>query len=404
MNQTIIMPKLGLTMTHGVITKWHKKVGDSVKAGEVIVEIETDKINSEVESPIDGYVIEILANEGDEKEITAPICVVGDSASDSSRQIEGSPAGVAAGGTTGGTAGNAANDAEVDAKGDAANKVTGDAGRIVDAPGAGTVVISPLARKIALENKIDYTKIKGTGPGGRIVKEDILAAISSGKTENKTEKTIPLSGKRKVIAQRMSQSKREIPHAYFRISVDASRIFQIKKQYAQCTLNDIIIKCAAAAIHEFPAINATFENDIITLNDQINIGFAVDVDNGLIVPVVKDAYSKGIEEISAIARELADKARKGNLAYDDITGGTFTISNLGAYYIDEFTAIVNPPECAILAVGRASEAPWAENGSVVIKPVMNLTLSVDHRVIDGALAARFMKKLKDILENPEIGR
>ncbi len=377
MNQTISMPKLGLTMTHGVITKWHKKAGDSVKAGEVIVEIETDKINSEIESPIDGYMIAILANEGDEKEITAPICIVGDSADDSAVEAAGKAAGA-----------------------------------MPEASGSCSAVISPLAKRLAAENNIDYSKIKGTGPGGRIVKEDVLAAMAAGAigSDNASvaAKKVSLAGIRKIVAQRMSQSKREIPHAYFRISVDATGILRLKKQlsenqFTQCTLNDIIIRCAAMAIHEIPMINESFENDMIILNDSINIGFAVDVEGGLIVPVVKDAYNKSIGEIGAITRELADKARKAKLTCDEITGGTFTVSNLGAYYIDEFTAIVNPPECAILAVGRASEAPWAENGHVVVRPIMNLTLSVDHRVIDGALAARFMKKLKDIIENLEMG-
>lgn len=358
MPQELIMPKLGLTMTHGRVTRWLKKEGDRINTGEAVVEIETDKINSEVESPIDGYMLKILAQEGEEKEITAPICIIGE---------KDEPA----------------NSAEIR--------------------------ISPVAKKIAQENGIDYSTIRGTGPDGRIVKEDVLAAIEKKKDPPAGARKVPLAGMRKVIARRLSQSKHDIPHVYFKSMIDASKLVDMKNRFSETiraktgkklSINELVIKAAAVALEGFADINTSLVNDEIIYHDDINIGMAVCIEKGLVVPVVKNANRKSLSEINKISGDLAIKAREGRLSPDDMAGGTFTVSNLGAYGIDEFTAIINPPESAILAVGRIKEAACIENGQIVVKPVMVLTLSVDHRVIDGALAAQFMKKLKDLLEDP----
>lgn len=419
MSQVIIMPKLGLTMTHGRITRWAKKVGDPVKAGETVVEIETDKINSEVEAPADGFILKILAEEGEEKEITAPICVVGEKgefAGEITESENKKPEAAAAGRIfITPIARMLARENKLDYSG---IKATGPGGRIVkkdilraleersgkqadpvlEADDAG-IRISPVAKRIAQENGIDCRNIKGTGPDGRIVKEDILTNV----------KKIPLTGIRKVIARRLSQSKHDIPHVYFKISVDAGGIIELKNRLAgsvkgktgkKLSLNDIIVKAAAVALDEFPDMNVSLVDDEIIYNNEINIGIAVNSERGLVVPVVKNAGKKSLSEICKNTGELIDRAWSGKLTHEDMSGGTFTISNLGAYHIDEFSAIINPPESAILAVGRASETPCVRNGEIVIRPVMNLTVSVDHRVIDGALAAQFMKRLKDIMEDP----
>lgn len=368
MSREIIMPKLGLTMTHGKITRWLKKEGDCVQAGETVLEIETDKINYDVESPVDGYILKILAEEGEDRDITTPLCIIGTKGEEYG-QLE---------------------DKSLDT----------DAHRIF---------ITPVAKKMAQENGIDLTGISGTGPGGRIQKEDIQNTIDATPQDSPITKRIPLAGIRKIIAARLTQSKHDIPHVYFKISVDAGNMMELKNKVSEAviarlgrklSLNDLIVKAVAAAIEEFPDFNSSLvENEIIYYKNT-NIGVAVSSERGLVVPVVRNAGEKSFLELCLKLGELVDKARSGKLSLEEATGATFTVSNLGAYEIDEFSAIINPPESAILAVGRVNETPCVRNGEIVIRSVMNMTLSVDHRIIDGALAARFMKKLKDIMQEP----
>lgn len=410
MSHEIIMPKLGLTMTHGVITRWLKKEGDQVKAGEVVLEIETDKISSDVESPVDGYVLKLLAGEGEDREITTPLCII----SGNDEQISKLP----------------------EKNGQSAVKG-------VDAV-TREVHISPVAKKMAQENGIDFTKIIGTGPDGRIVKEDIQTVIDAAtKLESSANaaqvkavsqvpvlkvpviaeaavsvldtkdrlivRKEPLSGIRKIVAARLTQSKHNIPHVYFKINVDAGNMLELKSKVSKevkagtgrmLSLNDIIVKAVATALEGFPDFNASLVENEITYYRNANIGIAVNSERGLVVPVVRNAGEKSLSELCKSLGELVDRARTGMLSLEDMTGGTFTVSNLGAYHIDEFSAIINPPESAILAVGRAAETPCVRAGEIVIRLVMVLTLSVDHRIIDGALAAQFLKKLKDIMEEP----
>lgn len=420
MARNIIMPKLGLTMTQGRITRWLKKEGEQIKVGEPVAEIETDKINAEVESTLNGYILKILAQEGEEVAITVPICIVGENNTLETSQVD-----------------NLTNNEETKiVKADVLKAVDSvEAGSnivIADTANSSRAKISPLARTMAQENGIDISKITGTGSEGRIVKEDIQAAMHE-KTSIKTVmaepivaepvletvqvhnetlaggRRVPLSGMRKIIAQRLTQSKHDTPHVYFKVNVDATRIIELKNQISdlvkdktgkKLSINEVIIRAVASALEAFPDVNVSLVDNEIIYHDNINIGMAVSVEKGLVVPVINDANKMSLSEINKIAGELAMKAKDGKLNMDEMSGGTFTISNLGAYGIDEFSAIINLPESAILAVGAAAEAPCVENGQVVIKTRMNLTLSVDHRVIDGALAARFMKKLKEFLENP----
>jgi pyruvate dehydrogenase E2 component (dihydrolipoamide acetyltransferase) len=412
MAEIVNMPKLGLTMTSGKITRWVKKLGDRVAAGESIVEIETDKISSEVEAPIDGYLLQILAEEGDEINITAPICIVGEK-DEAIAEVSSSVAASASLPAT-----------------EVQDLTAAPAASEASAAGA-RIFITPIAKILTREYGIDPAELKGSGPNGRIVKKDVLAARESQiKQLNQREalqqapvqqapvqpiqmqpgdRKVPLAGVRKIIAKRLTQSKHDIPHTYFKISIEADSIISIKKMVSDAikaktgrkvSLNDLIIKAVASALESFPDINASLVGDEIIYHGDINIGMAVNSDKGLIVPVIRNAAGKSLSELCRSTAAMIEKAGKGELSYEDISGGTFTVSNLGAFHIDEFTAIINPPESAILAVGRATETPCARNGEIVIRNIMNLTLSVDHRIIDGALAAQFLKKLKDTLEDP----
>lgn len=391
MAENVLMPKLGLTMSRGVVTRWLKKEHDEIKKGEIICQVETDKISSDVEAPSDGYIIKILVEEGAEQKVLQPICIVG-----SKEEME-----------------NFKEDSCGTAK--EPEKINS----VNEPERASSVKVSPLARKIAEENRIDLSKIKGSGPNGRILKEDVIAVLNK-QTSEKNEDKNPegsgsidrkesLKGVRAVVAERLSESKRNAPHVYFKMTVDAGEMLALKRNLAdraedgrKPTINDIVILCVSRALDKFREINVSLEGDQIVYHEDVNIGVAVDSPKGLFVPVIKKANHLRLSEISEKSRELVEKAREGRLTYDEMSGGTFTVTNLGTYYIDEFFAIINPPESAILAVGKVEDRPVAKDGAVVIRPMMNICLSADHRVIDGALAARFMKRIKDLLENPSL--
>ncbi|HHV66000.1 MAG TPA: hypothetical protein GXX46_13205, partial [Peptococcaceae bacterium] len=295
--------------------------------------------------------------------------------------------------------------------------------------------ISPLARKIAEENGIDYRKLKGTGPNGRILKEDVISAIQQmNKAEESVQavtdessiepvkavkedttqakpagRRVPLSRMRKVISRRLSQSKHDISHVYFGTTVDVTNVKELREKIKELvmaktgrklSLNDIIVKAVAQALAEHEDVNASLDNDEIVHHGEVNVGIAVSVDNGLVVPVIRNADKLSLSQINMCAAELIDKARKGELSLDDMSGGSFTVSNLGMYGIDEFAAIINPPESGILAVGKATDTPCVKNGEITVRTLMKLVLSVDHRLIDGALAAQFLSRIKELLENP----
>lgn len=405
MAQLVAMPKLGLTMTSGKITLWLKSVGDTVKAGEVLLEIETDKIASPVESPADGILLKILAEEWEERNITEPLCVIG---APGDRWEDAMPA--------------AQPLQEPQQQAEQAVEQVPQAHE-----GSKRVLISPIAKRLAEENGVDTTVVAGSGADGRIEKKDIetlladrtaatSGSLAAGQQAEEpcgpqVSRRVPLDSLRKVVARRLAASKREIPHAYFKVTVDASFILAIKESASaaaisgtgtKTSLNDIILKAVATVLSEFPDFNASLQGEEIIYYQAVNIGIAVDTPKGLVVPVVKNAAEKSLKEISSTALDLATRAKTGKLTHHDITDGTFTVSNLGAWGIDEFSAIINPPEAAILAVGRAADTPYALKGDLCIRPLMALTLSVDHRIIDGTLAARFLSRLKQIIEEPSV--
>jgi pyruvate dehydrogenase E2 component (dihydrolipoamide acetyltransferase) len=437
------MPKMGLTMKSGTISKIKVSLNDPVKAGDVLMEFETDKITSEIESPIDGTVLDILAKEGEEVEVLTPLCLIGDRDEEignmkslrsmeytfnemtdvSSHKRQGEP-----------IAEVSLNDRYALAS-PLAKKLalkfclslkdltgTGPNGRIVEkdvinAKNAMKVRATPLAEKLAKENGIDINMVTGSGIKGRIVKDDILFAsqkddieegaisVSEVSEEHHREK---MSSMRKTIARRLQMSKQSIPHVYFRCEVDATSILKLKNTFSpimqkkhgqKLSVNDIVLGATAAALKEFPVFNAQVDEDEIIYFETVNLGFAVNIENGLIVPVIRSADKLSLPYIAMEAGRLAERAKAKHLATEEYSGGTFTVSNLGGYGMEEFSAIINPPETGILAVGSIIEKAVIVDHQITVRPVMKMCLSVDHRLIDGVTAASFLKVLSTILED-----
>ena len=406
----VIMPQMGLTMTNGKIVRWLKNEGDQVKKGEPLLEIKTEKIVTEVESPGDGILIKIFNQPEDLVPVTEPIAIIaldGEDTSDLIKEIESEKA-----------AGEPAPADEKEEPKPAAAPASPAADEKVVAATleGGRIKASPLAKKIAAEKGFvkELGRIKGTGPGGRIVKKDVLAYAERRMSQPSTAFqaaaetwTEPLTELRKSIASRMTGSW-QTPHFYLETEIDAGPLQEmrtkinnsVKEEDIKFSMNDLLVKIVARVLSENRYMNATYTEQGIVCHGEVNVGVAVAIDEGLIVPVVKNADLKGLKQISGEARELITKAKDNTLGLDDITGGTFTITNLGMFPVDAFTAIVNPPEAAILAVGRVVEKPVCVNGEVVVRACMRMTLGIDHRALDGAKGARFLAALKETLENP----
>ena len=407
---TIIeMPSLSSTMIKGKVVKWHKREGDFVEKGGTLFEVETDKVNVEVESLASGFLRKILLEEGIEVPTNTPIAIISESMDeDISSVIEAKPS------------------ASVSPAREEPEKVEREISKSarVEAKGKKMTKVSPLARRIAEQENIDIQTIKGTGPGGRITKQDVERAIAerSQKPAEPTEaeakyeiqpeiesyEDIELTKTRKVIAQRLQESKVTAPHFYVDVTADATAITQLKEELdkraekngAKITFNDIVIKIVSQVLKEFPMVNANFLKDRIRVHRAINIGVAVAVDDGLIVPVLRNADQKSISQISREVMELAHKARNKRLLPDEYRGGTFTITNLGMFGVESFHAIINPPESGILAVSAIIPKPVVVEGEITVRPCLNLSLSVDHRVVDGAVAAQFLARIKELVEAP----
>ncbi len=359
----VIMPKLGMTMQEGTIVRWLKEEGEWVEKGEPILEIETDKVVMEVEAPASGILAGISAGPGEVVPVTQTIAYVLEPG-ERLEEVARPPAKEA-----------------------------------VPAPGE-RIVATPAARRLAREHDVDLAQIQGSGPGGRIVEKDVRAFIEAIKPPIealKVKERIPLTGRRKTIAERMQESARQAPHIALTVEVDMSEAEKARKG---CSFTALIVQTVAQALRRHPMVNASLQGDEIVLYDEVNVGVAVDTEEGLIVPVVKEADTKDLPEIDAEIEELAERAREGILSLDEVTGGTFTVSNLGMFGVEDFHAIINPPQTAILAVGAISKRPVAVNERVVIRPVMKMTLSADHRVLDGAAAAEFLRDIKASLERP----
>jgi len=396
----VIMPKMGQTMEKGKVIKWLKKEGERVERGEPLLEIETDKTTIEVEARGSGILRRILAQEGEESPILTVIGYI-------AKEDEPLPEVRTIVAETSLVAGMKAEAPKVKEE----PEVVEEAARLK---------ASPLAKKIAEEKRVDLTKVPGTGPGGRITKDDVLAYLE-GKPEAPTVQeapaevpvsefhVMPMSSMRKAIAQKMALSKTHVPHFYVGTEVDMTEAAKIRenlisafeaKTGVRLSFTHLLVKAVAMALEEFPQLNSTFEGESIRLWKYVNIGIAVSLDDGLIVPVLRRANEMSLLKIASEADRLIAKAREKKLREEEFTGGTFTVSNMGTLDIESFTAIINMPETAILAVGKIADKPAVLNRQITVRKMMTATLSADHRVVDGVLAAKFLQKVKKLLESP----
>lgn len=408
MAEIIRMPKLSDTMTEGVVAAWHKKVGDKVASGELLAEIETDKATMEFESYQDGYLLHIGVETGKNAPVDSLLCIIGAQGEDVSAMLAGAAAPVAK--------------AEAPAPKVESPVVAAPApapvavAAQVNAPAPvhasnGRLKASPLAKKMAQDKGIAIEMVAGSGEGGRIVKRDVenftpqRSAASHGPVGAESFRDVPVTQMRKTIARRLAESKFTAPHFYLTLAIDMDNAMAARKSInaqdgVKISFNDMVIKAAAMALRQHPAVNAAWLGDTIRYNDHVHVGVAVAVEDGLLVPVIRFADSKGFATINEEVKTLADKAKSKKLQPNEWEGNTFTISNLGMFGIEEFTAIINPPDSCILAVGAINQVPVVRNGQVVPGNVMKVTLSCDHRVVDGASGAAFLQTFKKYLENP----
>ena len=464
MAEIIIMPKLGFNMDEGKLVEWYKNEGDAVKKGEPLFSVETDKTNMDIEATGDGIVKALLIAAGDKIPVTLPIAVVAAEGEDAAAEIAKAKADLAAGGVAAGeeetaATGDAAKDLpKAEAKkvtpqaADGKRKITPRARRVAaendldlstaDIIGTGwaggicekdvldylasnKVKISPLAKAIADKEGADISVIKGTGANGKIMKCDVEAALTAKPAEapavqaaeakfsedgKEILEEIPYAGVRKVIGDRLAQSKFTAPHLYFTQKVDLTELLKLRKQVNEAqekktSVTDYIARATVIALQKYPEMNSSLVGDKIVKYKSVNLGIAVASPTGLIVPNIKDAQNLSVVELSKASTPLFDKARAGKLAYNEYNGGTFTISNLGMFGIENFTAIINPPEVGILSISSTKDEPAvivnaAGEKEIAIRPMMNIQLTVDHRLIDGLLAAQFVTEIKKMLESP----
>ncbi len=411
----ILMPALSPTMTEGNLAKWTVKVGDKIKSGQVIAEIETDKATMEVEAVDEGVVGKIMVADGTEgvkvNQLIALLLEDGEDKKilDSYKPKTAAPQG---GGVV-----------SLEKKDDA--KVTSSPAPQIMASGGDRVKASPLAKRVAANEGIDLRMVAGTGPHGRVVKDDVVKAVAMGGTcgkgrvlRNPTEFTkIPNNNMRKVIARRLTESKQTVPHFYLTVDCELDKLLEIRKEInfdAEATagkdkkpayklsVNDFIIKATGLALKKVPTANASWSDEAIMQYNNVDISVAVAIDGGLITPIVKNADQKSVVTISGEMKDLAARAKTGKLAPEEFQGGGFSISNLGMFGVKQFAAIVNPPQGCILAVGAGEERAVVRHGKVEIRNIVDLTLSVDHRVVDGAVGAQFLQALKHYIESPSL--
>lgn len=411
MAEIVRMPKLSDTMTEGVVAEWHKKVGDAVESGEVLAEIETDKATMEFESFQDGVLLHVGVEKGATAAVDSILAILGEAGEDVTELLKAdadvaAPAEAAPAPTP--APAPAPAPAPVQAAAPAPAPVPAAQAKAPAPASNGRVKASPLAARLAAERGIDLGRVQGSGDGGRIVKRDIenhvpAPAAGTGAVESHTDQ--PVSQMRKTIARRLAESKFTAPHFYLKLSVDMGAAVEARKainaqEGVKVSFNDMVVKAVSLALKKHPAVNSAWMDTHIRTNDHVHIGVAVAVEDGLLVPVVRHADRKSLSEIGAEVKDFAGKARDKKLQPSDWEGNTFTISNLGMYGIEDFTAIINSPDACILAVGGISDVPVVRDGAVVPGKVMKLTLSCDHRVVDGAMGAAFLQEVKSLLEHP----
>ncbi|MDO4586766.1 MAG: dihydrolipoamide acetyltransferase family protein [Planctomycetia bacterium] len=450
MANKVIMPKQGLQMTEGTITKWLIPEGESVKKDQPLFEMETDKLTITIDSPFDGVLLKIVRKEWETVPITEMIAIIGQPGEDISSLLTESPAvsGISAGSNQAGS--NPAGSKLAAFQESFPSKMSGNENSGICLPKnsqdssfvtkSGRILISPRAKRIAEEKGIEYSQISGSGKDGMIVEKDLNAYLSvkatplarkmagsslfsgisgsgsngrircadltstSQQEEIEPDTIIPIAGMRRVISENMTSSLHNMAQANHKIRVDMSESVKIRAAFKSrdesVSFNDIVIATVARALIEMPWMNAVADDKMIYRKHYVNMGVAVAIENGLIVPTIRNADRKSLPQIHEEMASLAKKAKKGELSKEEYSDGTFTITNLGMFGLDEFVAIINPPQVGILAVGAITETPVVEKGSVVIRPIMSLTLTYDHRIVDGAPAAKFLHRVKELLENP----
>lgn len=414
----IRMQKLSDTMEVGTLLKWHKKPGDTVEFDDALADVETDKATMELTAPEDGILHAIYVEEGAKVPVGERVALILEEGEEPPAEGDAAPA----------IASPAATEKAAEKAADPAASSTTPA---TNASGE-RIIVSPLARKIAAEKGIDLATITGSGPNGRIVKKDLEGASASPATPSPpaaiatvaaaaapairptagaSDKRIPLTGMRTIIAERLLASKTQIPHFYLNIEVDAAPLLTLRKQInatadeggPKFTVNDFVLKAIVNAAAAVPAVNASFDGDAIVQFASVNLSVAIAVEDGLVTPVIRDAQTKSLPEISAAVKDLAERARNKRLSPDEFSGGTITVSNLGAYGIDNFDAIINPPQAAILSIGAAKAKPIVnEAGEIVAGQRMWVGMSCDHRVVDGAVGATYLAEFKKLIENPAL--
>ena len=441
MPQAIVMPKLGLTMTEGTLKKWYKKEGDAITLGEIIFEVETDKLTNSVESSQEGILRKVLVSEGVTVNCFVPVGVVGTE----NENIDDFLRGISEGGPA----------APQNVSTDADKPVQETAAASLHAPspaGEGRVIAAPAARKMAQEKGVDLTQVAGTGPGGRITIADVekyiasspksetgalktsplaakmaselgvnladvpqakarimsedVASLAASKSAEALEQRVPMSGMRKIIAKRMRESVDISPSVTLNIGADMTAMKACKAALAseglKVSYTDLLVKIVSKVLMEFPLLNSTIDGTDIIYKRYVNMGVAVALDDGLVVPVIKNTHIKTLAQISDEIKNMAAKAKEGKLGLDSLTGGTFTISNLGMFGIESFTPIINQPEVAILGVNSMSDTVVCVDGEIIVRPMMRFSLTADHRAVDGAVAAHFLSKFKKYLEMPAL--
>jgi pyruvate dehydrogenase E2 component (dihydrolipoamide acetyltransferase) len=430
----VFMPRLSDTMQEGTVSTWTKKIGDRVDKGDILAEIETDKATMELEAYDAGVLEQIIVEAGKTVPIGEIIAVIGDGAGSGSGSGSGTgtskttgkgvPAGEATPATPAAAAADAAPEPPVSAAPGTPTAQPVAPGR---AENTGAVKASPLARAIARDAGLDLSTVRGSGPGGRIVRADVDAAVAALRTAPATvgavsssavrtgpdDEELPLNNVRRITARRLVESKQQVPHFYLTRAIDAEELVRARAQInaglaaiagdaapAKVSVNDLIVKAVASALRAHPEMNISFAGDKLIKHNRVHVGIAVSLTDGLIVPVIRDTDTLTVTQISAETKELAARARAGKLKPDEFSGGTFSVSNLGMFGVDEFSAIINPPEPAILAVGRAKQEAVVRDGQIVVRHTMRVTLSIDHRAVDGAGGARFLATLASLLENP----
>ena len=436
MAEVITMLALSPTMEEGTIAAWLKAEGESVEEGEIIAEIETDKATMEMESFFEGTVLKVLVKDGDTVPVGAPMAVIGEAGEDPEEALAGLGGG---GQATQGSADDAGSEDQAAEQAQASSSDTSAAPAASSDTDGKRIKASPLARRIAADNDLDLAAVKGTGPGGRIIRADVEDAIESGASSAASSSAParqaapvaapgeplvvgempdasasfePMSQMRKTIARRMTQVWANTPFFYLTMEIDMGPAMAKRKEFnndlaaaevdAKISVNDMIVKACALALRDYPRMNTAYAGDELATFDQVHIGVAVALDEGLITPTLRDADKKSLVAISRETRELATKARDKKLKPGEYGGSTFSISNLGMYGIDHFQAVINPPESGILACGAVQQVPVVKDGELTVGTRMKVTLTCDHRAVDGAIGAEFLRRIKKMLEHPTL--